>query len=215
MWNGALGRQHLVGAGEDSGKRRRLREAAVGDRVQMREVEHRADPARARRDREHVLRGAELAHASHDLDAERHRAVLLLQPLTQLAQLLDDGVDRGLALAAEQEARVEDDDLGPGRLRDAGGVVEHPDGHVQLLAALGVTHEAGDRRVDREDDAGLAGQLAEALGPRVVHPELPLEVDLAGREAALLEELDRLLGALARRDAGRAVVELRRPRKPR
>ena len=60
-----------------------------------------------------------------------------------------------------------------------------------------------------EDDVGLPGELAEALGPRVVHPELPFEVDLAGRKAALLEELDACLGTVARGDPGRAEMELR------
>ena len=45
-----------------------------------------------------------------------------------------------------------------------------------------------------EDDPGVAGELAEALGPRVVHPEPALEVDLAGRVAALEQELDRASG---------------------
>ena len=31
---------------------------------------------------------------------------------------------------------MEDDDLGAGGDRDAGRVVEHPDGHVRLLVAL-------------------------------------------------------------------------------
>jgi hypothetical protein len=63
-------------------------------------------------------------------------------------------------------------------------------------------------RVDREDDARVARERAEALGPRVVHPELPLEVDLAGRVAPFLQECDGLLRAFPRRHAGRAVVEL-------
>ena len=90
---------------------------------------------------------------------------------------------------------MEHDDLGAGGLGDAGRVVEHPDRHVQLLAALGVAHEAGDRRMDGEDDVGLPRQLAEPLRPGVVHPELALEVDLAGGEAAFLQECDRLLRA--------------------
>ena len=80
-------------------------------------------------------------------------AILLLEPRAQLAELLDDRVDRVLARPAEQEAGVEHDDLGAGSLRDAGRVVEHPERHVQLLAALGVAHEAGDRRMQRQRDA--------------------------------------------------------------
>ena len=124
---------------------------------------------------------AELAHAAHHLDPERHGAILALEPLAQLAELLADRVDRLLARAAEQEAGVEDDDLGAGGLRDPGRVVEHPDRHVQLLAALGVAHEAGDRRVHREHDAALArASSPNARREVVVHPEAALEVDLAG-----------------------------------
>ena len=165
----------------------------------------------ARGDREDVLGGAELAHAAHHLDPERHRAALALESLAQHAELLDDRVERVRALAAEQEARVEDDELGAGRRRDPGRVVEHPDRHPELLVALDVAHEAGDRRVHREHDARLAGELAEALGPRVVHPEPALEVDLAGAVAALEQQLDRRLRALARRNARRAESKLSHP----
>ena len=78
---------------------------------------------------------------------------------------------------------MEDDHLGARGLRDPGRVVEHPDRHVQLLAALGVAHEAGDRRVHREHDVVLARELAEPRGEVVVHPEAALEVDLARRVA--------------------------------
>ena len=101
-------------------------------------------------DREHVVDGAELAHAAHHLDAERHEPVLRLEPLAQLAELLDDVVDRVLALAAEQEAGMEDDDLRAGRLREPGRVVEHADRHLVLLVALDVAHERRDRRVHGE-----------------------------------------------------------------
>jgi len=141
-------RQHLVRAGEDRRERLRLGEAAVGDGVQVREVENGADPAGAGRDGEDVLGRAELPDAAHDLDAEGDRTVLLLQPRAQLPELLDDRVDCRVALAAEQEAGVEDDELGAGCLGDAGGVVEHADGHVQLLAPFRVAHEAGDRCMD-------------------------------------------------------------------
>ena len=66
----------------------------------------------ARGDLAHVVQRAELTHASHHLDSEGHRAVLPLEPLAQLPELLDDGVDRVLPRAAEQEAGVEDDELG-------------------------------------------------------------------------------------------------------
>ncbi len=98
---------------------------------------------------------------------------------------------------------MEDDHLGFARLRDARRVIEHADGHVELLPALGVAHEAGQRGMHRERDAVLAGQLAEPRGEVVVHPEPRLEVDLAGRVAALDEQLDRPLGAFLGRHAGR------------
>ncbi len=91
---------------------------------------------------------------------------------------------------------MEHDHLGARGLRDAGRVVEHPDGHVQLLAALRVTHERGQRRVDREDDPGLPGELAEPPGEVVVHPEPAREVDLAGVVAPLLQALERALRGL-------------------
>ena len=75
---------------------------------------------------------------------------------------------------------MDDDELGAAGDRDAGRVVEHPDRHPVLLVALDLAEEAGERRVHGEDDPGLAGELAEPLGPRVVHPEPALEVDLAG-----------------------------------
>ncbi len=57
---------------------------------------------------------------------------------------------------------MEDDDLGPGGLRDPGRVVEHADRHVELLAALGVAHEARDRRVHREHDPVLGASRPNA-----------------------------------------------------
>src|SRR4029077_10342703 len=145
-----------------------------------------------------VLERADLAHASHHLDAERHRPILLLQSLAQLAELLDDGRERVLARASEQEAGMEDDELGAARGCDAGGMVEHAGRHVELLAALGVAHEAGERRGDGERDPGVPREPAERRGEAVVHPELLLEVDLAGGESAHEPRLDRRLGALAR-----------------
>ena len=155
------------------------------------------------------VRAAEVPDAPHDLHAEVDVTTLALEPLAQLRQLLDDRGDRGLALAAEQEAGVEDDHLRTGSLRDPGRVIEHPHGHPLLLVALDVTHEARDRRVHGERDPGLARQLPEFFGPRVVHPEAAFEVDLAGGVLALLEDPDRLRRRLAGRDTGGAKAEFR------
>ena len=97
MWNGApfsrsesATLQHAV-EGLDLG------EAAVGDRVQVGEVDHRPHPGELRGDREDVLGRAELADAAHHLDPERHAAALALEPLAQLGELLDDRGERLLA----------------------------------------------------------------------------------------------------------------------
>jgi len=185
------GLEHVVGALQDLCEGLRVREAAVGNGVQVGEVENGAHPAGASRNREDVLGSPKVPDAAHDLDPERHRAVLALEPLAELVELLDDGVDRVRALAAEQKARVEDNQLGARGLRDPGRMVEHPDRHTLLLVAFDVTHEACNRRVYREHDPGVAGKAAETLRPGVVHPELAFEVDLAGRVAALPKQLDR------------------------
>ena len=182
---------HRVGLLERGGERLDRQERAVRGRVHVREVDHGPHPVELRGDLADVVDRAQLAHAAHDLDPERHGAILPLEPLAQLGQLLDDRGDRVLARSAEQEARVEHDDLGARGLRDAGRVVEHADGHVELLAALGVAHEARDRRVDRQRDVGCRAPLAEIGREVVVHPEAPLEVDLAGREPALEQRVDR------------------------
>ena len=124
--------------------------------MHVREVEDGADPAEPRGDEEHVVERADLADASHHLDAERNGASLRLEPRAQLAELLADGLERLLARAAEEEAGMEDDHLRAARGRDPGRVVEHPDRHVELLAALRVSHEAGERRVHGEDDPARA-----------------------------------------------------------
>jgi len=177
---------HLVHGLERGRERLDVGEGAVARRVHVCEVEDGPDPAGTSRDLDHVLEAADLAHPAHHLDAEGNRAVLALQPLTQLAELLADRVDRLLARPFEQETRMAEHELRAGRLGDPCRVVEHPGRHVQLLAALRVAHEARDRRVHRQDDLRLARELAELRGPVVVHPELALEVDLAGVEAELL-----------------------------
>jgi hypothetical protein len=76
-----LRRQHCVRSLKDLAKGLGVREATVCDCVKVREVDDGADPARACRDREDVVGGAEFAHATHDLHAEGNRAVLLHEPL--------------------------------------------------------------------------------------------------------------------------------------
>ena len=173
----------------------------------MGEVEHGPDPAEPARDLDDVVRRAQLADAPHHFDPEWNSAILRLEPLAQLAELLDDRVDRLLARPAEEEARVEDDDLGARGLGDPRRVVQHADGHVQLLAALGVAHEAGDRRVHRQSDVGRRATLAEVGGEVVVHPEASLEVDLAGRQPPFEERVHRRCGRVARRHPRRPVME--------
>jgi hypothetical protein len=201
-------RDHLIRLLERRDELPDLEERAVGGGMQMREVDDRADPVEARRDLAHVLERPDLADATHHLDPERHRAVLGLEPLAQLAELLHDRVDRLLAAAAEQEARVEDDQLGSGRLGDSGRVVEHADGHVELLSTLGVAHEPGNRRVDRECNVMLGRELPERFGKLVVHPEPTFEVDLAGRETTLQKCVDRRIGRIPTRNARRAIVQV-------
>ncbi len=196
------GLQHRIHLRQALHERLDTRVGAVRGRVHVGEVEHGADPTEPPRDLDDVVGRAQLTHAPHHLDPERHRPVLPLEALPQLAELLHDGVDRLLAGAAEQKAGMEDDQLGARRLRDPCGVVEHADRHVQLLAALGMAHEAGDRSVHREDDVVFGRQRAEAGGEVVVHPEAACEVDLASGVAPLDEQPHGGLRALLRGHVG-------------
>ena len=135
----------------------------------------------------------EVADAAHHLDAEGDEAVLRLEPLAEVAELVDDVCDRLLALAAEQEARMEDDEPRAARLGEPGGVVEHPERHLELLAAVGVAHEGRERRVDRERDVGRGGGGAEERRGLVVEPEAADEAELAGPVALGRERRERLL----------------------
>jgi hypothetical protein len=165
--------------------------------MHVREVDHRAHPAGPAADLDAVLERAEVADAAHHLDPEGGAAVLPEEPLAHECELLDDGVDRVLSAAAEEEARVEDDDLRAARRGDPGAPVERAEGRRPLAAArLEVADPAEERRVHRQRDVVLSRQLAEALGPGVVHPEPRLEVDLARVVPALEQELDRRLRTL-------------------
>jgi hypothetical protein len=201
-------RQNLVRGGEDLAECLRRGERAVGDGMEMREVDDRANPRQARRDEKNVVEAPDLADPAHDLDTERHGAILRLEPSPELGELLDDLGEGALAGPAEQEAGMEDDWLGARSLGDSRGVVEHPDRHPVLLVALDVSHEAGDGCVHRESDPPATRKRSEPLGPRVIHPEAALEIDLAGRVPSLDQQLDRFLGRLTRRHSGWAEAEL-------
>ena len=149
----------LVRLREHAGEGLGVGEAAVRDRVQVGEVEHRSHPVELGGDREHVVGRAEVAHTAHHLDPERHVPALPLQPFAQLTELLDHRRDRLLVRPSEQEPGVEDDDLHTGGLGDPGRVVEHADRHPVLLAAVEVAEERRQRGVHRQDEVAVAGQL--------------------------------------------------------
>ena len=181
--------EHRVGRGERVRERVGLEERAVARRVHVREVEDGPDEVDRAGDRDDVVDRPEVADAPHHLDAERDEPVLRLEPFAEVAELVDDVGDRVLALAAEEEAGVEDDQLRAARLREPGGVVEHPERHLELLAAVGMTHERRERRVNRERDVGGGRGFAEERRGVVVEPEAAGEAELAravalGRERA-------------------------------
>ena len=187
-----------------------LEKGAVARGVHVREVEHRADPVDSTRDVHDVVDRAEIANATHDLDPERHGAALRFEPRAQRAELFHDRVDGVVATATEEEPGMEDDELGAARRCDARAAVEGADCRRELATArLEMAHEPEQRRMHRERDVVLSGELAELLGERVVHPEPALEVDLAGRVPAGEKNLDRLLRRLAGRHAGGADTKAR------
>ena len=69
--------------------------------------------------------------------------------------------------------------------------------------------ERGDRRVNRERDAGLGAASPSLAAHSLVHPEAALEVELARRVAAGDEELDRLLGDFSTARARGRIVATR------
>ena len=187
------GPEYAVCALEYRGEPVDVGEGAVGGRVHVGEVDHRAHPVEARGKLEHVVDRAELADAAHHLDAEGDCAVLRLELLAQRGERGDDVVERLLGCPAEPETGVDDDDLGTGGGRDPGDAVERAERHLRLLLVR-VTREREERRVHRERDLLRARELAEPLRPRVVEPEAALEIELAGGVAALDEQLDGEVG---------------------
>ena len=187
MWNDASGSSSSSAAPSTDANALGIRERAVGDRMQVREVDHGTDPVEACGEPEDVLRGAELPNTAHHLDSERDRSPLGHEPLAELGELLRHGLERLLPRPSEQEPRVDDDDLGAAGHRDAGRVVEHPRRPLVLHVPLEMAEKGWNRGVHRERDLPGRRQPAELLRPVLVHPEAAREVDLARRVPALCE----------------------------
>jgi len=100
------------------------------------------------------------------------------------------GGDGGQPLVPEASP---DDHLGTGRFRETGRVIEHAERHLELLLALDMPHERGERCVHREHDVLGAKSLAERGRRVVVEPEAARESDLAGPIATGRKEHRRLL----------------------
>ena len=200
--------EHRVRRGERVRETVGLEELAVARRVHVREVEDGADEVDRAGDRDDVVDRPEVADAAHHLDAERDEPVLRLEPLAEVAELVDDVGDRVVALAAEEEAGMEDDQLRAARLREPGGVVEHPERHLELLAAVGVAHERRERRVDGERDVGRGGGFAEERRGVVVEPEAAGEAELARAVALGRERGEGRVEAVRLRQIGRAEADL-------
>jgi hypothetical protein len=88
---------------------------------------------------------------------------------------------------------MDDDQLRAGGLRETGGVVEHAERHVELLAAVGVAHERGQRRMDGQRDVGAVERFGELWRCVVVEPEAAREADLDGAVPRRGEQRRRLL----------------------
>ena len=84
--------------------------------------------------------------------------------LRKSRELRDDRADRLLVRPAEQEARVEDDELRrrPSRSRPSGRACRSPS---VLAVALGVAHEPGDRRVHRRARSAACAQASRTHPP--------------------------------------------------
>src|SRR6266516_4031239 len=186
----------------------RRRERADARRVHVREVEDRANEVDLSGDREHVVDAPEVADPAHHLDPERHEPVLGDEALAEIAELVDHVGNRALALAPEQEAGVEDDQLGAGGLREPGRVVEHAERHLELLLARDVAHERGERGVDREGDVVRMQRGGEVGGGVIVEPEAADEADLARPVAALRKSLRCILERAGVRQPGRPDPDL-------
>ena len=127
-------REDVVDRIEGLDEQARFEVGAVARRVHVREVEHGAHPAGPARDLDDVVERAEIADTPHHLDAEGNGPILSFQTLAQRAELLDDRGDRVLPRAAEQEAGVEDDDLGAAGRRDPRTAIEGADRRGELPA---------------------------------------------------------------------------------
>ena len=159
-----------------------VRVGAVAHRVQVGEVDHRPDPGGRRA----------ISKTSSALPSSRTRPIISIPKGTARSFCLEPrrGARRAARttassaasrVAAEQEAGVEDDELGAAGRGDPGGVVEHAHGAPELRLALHVPEEGGERRVDGERDVARPRDSRRARSAKsLLHPEPALEVELAG-----------------------------------
>ena len=151
---------------------------------------------------DNVIEIAQLLHPPHHLDPEIDGPSLGRETVPQFCQLGDDRGQRILARPSEQETGMDDDRGCPTGRSQTRGVVEHADRHLMLPpAVLHVTQEGGQRRVDGQCQARVAGQRAQALRIIPIHPKPVAEIDFAGVIAAFDQRLDRLRCTIARRNA--------------
>ena len=184
MWNGAPGSSTASTFASASAKRLDGREAAVGGRVHVREVEHRPHPAEPARDLDDVVERAELAHPAHHLDPERHVAALAPRAAPaarRAARRPSRSPPRASARAGSPGGRR------PARRPPPSAIPAEwssmptamfsflPRSAWPMNPAIGACTESA-MSCSRASSPNRSANV-------VVHPEAALEVDLAGREA--------------------------------
>lgn len=178
----SLCREHGIRSLQNCSELLRCPEAAVGHGVKMSEVDDGPYPREGVCYQQNVVLATQIADSAHHLDAERNDSLLCSQAFSELGKLLDHRRERGVALSPQQEARVNDKDLRPGKYREPARVVEHAGRSLVFCAPLEVAEKGSDRRVHGERDIVVSGERAERTGELLAHPEASREVNLESVE---------------------------------
>ena len=209
MWNGAPSSSTASAASSAAAKRLDVGEARRRSSRACARSRSPAAPSRAGVEIASTSSIApELAHAAHHLDPERHRAALALEPLAELAELLARrrrSRPRACGRAGSRGGRRR-----PRRPQATAIPAEWSSIPTAMLNFLPRSRWPMNPAIGAWTESTMPASratLAEPLGPRVVHPEPALEVDLAGGVAALEQQLDRRLRALPGGHARRAVAQ--------